>query len=101
MKTSGVGVAAGGMSRRVFLRCAGALGAAGVTGLWPRRGAARSFRVDGGFIQQVNEVRLYMTHYALFEEPDPVIPARIYIDAATGAPTDEFTLLPPCETIAF
>jgi hypothetical protein len=57
---------------------------------------------DGhGFTLQVNQVRLYMTHYALFEEPDPVVPPGLYLDAATGLPTDELSLTPPCETTAF
>jgi hypothetical protein len=52
-------------------------------------------------VQQATHVRLYMRHYALFEEPDPGIPPGIYIDAATGLPTDELTLIPPCESYVF
>jgi hypothetical protein len=63
----------------------------------------RAGRADGrpGFSLQVNHVRLYMTHYALFEEPDPGVPPGIYIDAATGQPTDELSLTPPCEGFQF
>jgi hypothetical protein len=53
------------------------------------------------FTQQATHVRLYMTHYALFEEPDPAVPPAIYIDAATGTPTDDLTLSPPVESFGF
>jgi hypothetical protein len=86
------------INRRNFLKYASVAGAAG---LYP--GSSRGAEVfhGSGFVQQVNHVRLYMTHYALFEEPDPNIPAGIYIDAATGAPTNELTLTLPCETFGF
>src|SRR5438477_12962633 len=86
-------------NRREFLKSAGVVGGAGLAGLWPKWAAAAV--PAGSFIQQVDHVRLYMTHYALFEEPDPSVPAGIYIDAATGQPTDELTLIPPCETFTF
>src|ERR1051325_11176653 len=35
-----------------------------------------------------------MTHYALFEEPDPIVPAALYFNEL-GQPTNELTLLPP------
>jgi hypothetical protein len=47
------------------------------------------------FTQRIDSARIYFTHYALFEEPDTGIPAALYIDAATGAPTSELTLTPP------
>jgi hypothetical protein len=47
------------------------------------------------FAQKVNEAEVYFTHYALFEEPDDAVPAAVYIDAATGAPTQELTLNAP------
>jgi hypothetical protein len=47
------------------------------------------------FAQKVNEAEIYFTHYALFEEPDPGVPAGTYIDAATGAPTQELSLAAP------
>src|SRR5689334_11814136 len=86
------------IDRRKFLKYAGLAGAAG---LYP--GSSRGAEVfhGSGFVQQVNHVRLYMTHYALFEEPDPNIPAGIYIDAATGTPTNELTLALPCESFGF
>jgi hypothetical protein len=57
--------------------------------------------VGRSFVQQATHVRLYIRHYALFEEPDPVVPQAIYIDTATGMPTNELILLPPCETFSF
>lgn len=54
-----------------------------------------------GIVQQVQHARLYMTHYALFEEPDPGIQPGIYIDAATGMPANEMTLTQPLETFGF
>jgi hypothetical protein len=47
------------------------------------------------FAQKVEESKIYFTHYALFEEPDGNVPAALYIDAATGQPTQELTLNPP------
>src|SRR5262249_19560591 len=63
----------------------------------------RAAGADGrpGFTLTVNQVRLYMTHYALFEEPDPTVPPGIYIDATTHGLTDELSLAPPCETLQF
>jgi hypothetical protein len=87
-------------NRRDFLKYATIAGAAGLTGIWPSRARADE-PFEGGFVQQVNHVRLYMRHYALFEEPDPGVPPGIYIDAATGQPTNELILLPPCETFLF
>lgn len=87
--------------RRAFLKYASVAGAAGLTGIWPRRAGAAELRVGANFVQQVNHVRLYMTHYALFEEPDPNVPPGIYIDAATGQVTNELLLTPPCETFMF
>jgi hypothetical protein len=46
-------------------------------------------------VQTVNEARLYMSHYAEFEEPDEGIPPGLYIDAATGAPTNELFIAAP------
>jgi hypothetical protein len=85
--------------RRDFLKYAA--GAAGLAGIWSSGSRASELRVGTNFVQQVNHVRLYMTHYALFEEPDPNVPAGIYIDAATGQPTNELILTPPCETFVF
>jgi hypothetical protein len=53
------------------------------------------------FAQRVDNCRIYFTHYALFEEPDDGIPAAIYIDAATGAPTQELLLTPPINERVF
>jgi len=47
------------------------------------------------FVQEIDHAELYMTHYAFFQEPDPGIVPGIYIDAATGQPTDELLLTPP------
>lgn len=54
-----------------------------------------------GFGQQVTHLQLYIRHYALFEEPDPGVPPAIYIDAATGMPTNELMLSLPCESFSF
>src|SRR5690242_14463987 len=86
------------INRRNFMKYASVAGGAA---LCPRSSRAAKVFVGSGFVQRVDHVRLYMTHYALFEEPDPVIPPGIYIDAATGAPTNELTLAPPCETFGF
>jgi hypothetical protein len=73
----------------------------GLVGLWPARSRAEE-RIRGRKItQQVNHARLYMTHYALFQEPDPSVPPGIYIDATTGTLTDELTLTAPIETFGF
>jgi hypothetical protein len=53
------------------------------------------------FTQRIDSARIYFTHYALFEEPDAGIPAALYIDAATGAPTNELTLTPPVNQRVF
>src|SRR5438270_12410471 len=47
------------------------------------------------FVQRIETARIYFTHYALFEEPDDNVPQAIYIDAATGQPTQELVLVPP------
>jgi hypothetical protein len=57
--------------------------------------------VGRSFTQQATHLRLYMRHYALFEEPDPAVPPAIYIDATTGMPTDELQLAPPLESFDF
>jgi hypothetical protein len=86
-------------SRRDFLKYATMAGAAGLTGIWPSR--ARADEPSASFVQQVNHARLHMRHYALFEEPDDNVPPGIYIDAATGQPTNELILIPPCESFLF
>src|SRR5258706_16238022 len=53
------------------------------------------------FTQRIEGAQLYFTHYALFEEPDDGIPAALYIDAATGAPTQELTLTTPINERVF
>jgi hypothetical protein len=87
-------------SRRDFLKYATIAGAAGLTRIWPSQARADE-PFGASFVQQVNQVRLYMRHYALFEEPDPDVPPGIYIDAATSKPTDELILTPPCESFVF
>jgi len=57
--------------------------------------------VGRSFEQQATHLRLYMRHYALFQEPDPAVPPAIYIDAATGMPTNELILSLPCESFSF
>ncbi len=55
--------------------------------------AAKQF--GHSIVQQINHVKLYMTHYAFFEEPDPGVPNAVYFDAATGRPTSELFLSTP------
>jgi hypothetical protein len=62
---------------------------------------AAAERMGRSFTQQATHLRLYMRHYALFEEPDPAVPPAVYIDAATGMPTNELTLSLPCESFSF
>jgi len=64
-------------------------------------GNAANVFVGRSFVQEATHLRLYMRHYALFEEPDPGVPPAIYIDAATGMPTNELTLSPPLESFSF
>ena len=73
---------------------------------WPASAQVTSSKatnvpVGRSFTQQATHLRLYMRHYALFEEPDPGVPPAIYIDAATGMPTNELTLSPPLESFSF
>jgi hypothetical protein len=86
------------ISRRNFLFT----GAVAGGGLALGAASANADEFEGrNFLQHANHVRLYMRHYALFEEPDPGIPPGIYIDAATGQPTNDLTLVPPCESFVF
>ena len=62
---------------------------------------AANVLVGRSFVQQATHLRLYMRHYALFEVPDPGVPPAVYIDAATGMPTNELTLSPPLESFNF
>src|SRR5262249_29272594 len=87
------------ITRRDFLYTGAAAGAG--LALYPAWNRKALGFVGRSFAQQATHVRLYMRHYALFEEPDPGIPPGIYIDAATGLPTDELTLVPPCESYVF
>jgi len=86
------------ISRRNFLVAGASAGAALLTSA---RGNAAQVLVGRNFTQQATSLRLYMRYYALFQEPDPGIPPAIYIDAATGMPTQELLLTPPCETVPF
>jgi hypothetical protein len=47
------------------------------------------------FTQLINKTEHYFTHYAQFEEPDDNVPNAIYIDATTGQPTQELSLVAP------
>jgi len=64
-------------------------------------GTAADLSVGRSFVQQATHLRFYIRHYALFEEPDPVVPQAIYIDAATGMPTNELILSLPYESFSF
>src|SRR5215813_5473311 len=84
------------VKRREFLKSTGLVAGAALTGLGLPYKALADDNFDADrFTQQINEVRLYMTYYAFFEEPDDDIPPAIYFDSLTGQPTGELTLLPP------
>jgi hypothetical protein len=84
------------IKRREFLKSAGLFTGVALTGVGlPYKALARDGFNSNRFIQQINEVRLYMTYYAFFEEPDDGIPPALYFDALTGQPTDALTLIPP------
>src|SRR5206468_3484347 len=62
-----------GIGRRNFLKYSGLALGASLTGLRPQPVfAAKQF--GHSIVQQINHVKLYMTHYAFFEEPDPGVP---------------------------
>jgi len=84
------------LKRREFLKSTGLIAGAALTGLdFPLNVLARSSFAPTRFTQQINEVSLYMTYYAFFEEPDDDIPPALYFDSLTGQPTSELTLIPP------
>jgi len=82
------------LARRDFLKLASLTAGLSLTGLAPRPARA-ALHLGGRFVQEIDHAELYMTHYAFFQEPDPSIVAGIYIDAATGQPTNELFLTPP------
>jgi hypothetical protein len=84
------------VKRREFLKSTGLIAGAALTGLdFPLNVLAQSGSAPTRFTQQINEVSLYMTYYAFFEEPDDDVPPAIYFDALTGQPTGQLTLIPP------
>ena len=84
------------LKRREFLKSTGLIAGAALTGLdFPQMVSAQSGFAPTRFTQQINEVSLYMTYYAFFEEPDDDIPPALYFDALTGQPTGELTLISP------
>ena len=84
------------VKRREFLKSTGLIAGAALTGLeFPYKALARDGFNSNRFIQQINDVSLYMTYYAFFEEPDEDIPPALYFDALTGQPTGELTLISP------
>ena len=82
------------IARRDFLKVAGLSAGLSLTG-FAARPARAALHLGDRFVQRVDSAELYMTHYALFEEPDPGIAPAIYIDAATGQPTSELVLSAP------
>jgi hypothetical protein len=84
------------VKRREFLKSTGLIAGAALTGLdFPLNVFAQSGSAPTRFTQQINEVSLYMTYYAFFEEPDDDVPPALYFDSLTGQPTDQLTLIPP------
>jgi hypothetical protein len=92
-----------GLERRNFLKYAGIAAGASLVGVRP--GAARAAEHLGDqFLEVVTGARLYMTHYAMFQEPDPGIPLNaVYFDVTNGfpVPTAELILVPPLTTSTF
>ena len=83
-------------NRREFLKSTGFFVGTALAGLnFPQEALADGNFDANSFIQQINEVSLYMTYYAFFEEPDPKIPPALYFDALTGQATTELALMPP------
>src|SRR5215510_12188049 len=82
------------IARREFLKLAGLSAGLSLTGV-AARPARAALHLGDRFVQEVDHAALYMTHYALFEEPDPVVVPGVYIDAATGQPTSELFLSAP------
>src|SRR6266542_3965012 len=84
------------VKRREFLKSTGLIAGAALTGLdFPLNVLAQTNFAPPRFTQTINEVRLYMTYYAFFEEPDDDIPPALYFDSLTGQPTGQLTLLSP------
>jgi hypothetical protein len=81
-----------GMSRRRFLGLTGVggLAAGGVGGGWAMAAPLPLHRV----VQSIDEIRMYVTHYAFFEEPDPELPDIPYLDML-GRPDHSLDLAAP------
>jgi hypothetical protein len=82
------------MARRDFLKCTGAAAVPGATGIGSQHASGAEI-LGTDVTQRIDEVELYMTHYALFEEPDPKVPPALYFDGSTGMPTNELLLTSP------
>jgi hypothetical protein len=91
-----------GIERRSFLKYAGVAAGASLVGISPNAAFAAE-HLGETFLEVVTGARLYMTHYALFQEPDPAVPQALYFDATNGipVPTAELILLPPLTTSTF
>src|SRR5215813_8902973 len=84
------------VKRREFLKSTGLVIGTALTGLdFPQQVLGQSVFDAERFTQKINEVRLYMTHYAFFEEPDSDIAPALYFDALTGQSTNDLALIPP------
>src|SRR5689334_4045046 len=88
------------IARRDFLKLAGVAAGASLAG-FPFRPAGAALHLGERFVQEVDHAELYMTHYAFFQEPDPAVVPGVYIDAATGQPTNELFITPPLVSHAF
>jgi hypothetical protein len=91
-----------GIERRQLLKYASAAAGAALVGARPTLAWGE---LEGGrnFVQTVNHARLYMTHYALFQEPDPSIQPALYFDLTSGTPTptQAYSLSTPFDTATF
>jgi len=87
-----------GINRRGFLRSASAATGA-LVGLGASSSAAHATTVST-VAQRIDTIRMYMTHYALFDEPDGKIPAATYLNVF-GQLDAGLTLTAPVAAQAF
>ena len=79
------------MSRRRFL---GLTSAGALASVLHPPWATATPRHRHGVVQLIDEIRMYLTHYSLFEEPDPEIPDVPYLDFS-GQPDHSLELTAP------
>jgi len=80
------------LTRRVFLSRSGAV--AGIVLGGGRLSRAFDGTARPSLVQKIDQIRMYLTHYSLFEEPDPEIPAVPYVNVF-GRPDHSLELPTP------